>query len=44
MDKVQKELSKTDEMILNGEKKLNAVQDLLLKEENGKNKEVRVII
>merc|ERR1712213_119226 len=32
MEKVQRELSKTDEIILNGEKALDAVKELLAKE------------
>ena len=40
MEKVQKELSKTDEMILNGEKKLSAIEELLSKEDNSKEQEV----
>ena len=43
MEKVQKELSKTDEMILNGEKKLSAIEELLSKEDNSKEQEVRDI-
>ena len=40
MEKVQKELSKTDEMILNGEKKLSAIEELLSKEDNSEKQEV----
>ena len=43
MNKVQKELSKTDQMILTGEKKLTAAQELLSKEGDRKTNEVKVI-
>ena len=40
MEKVQKELSKTDEIILNGEKKLSAIEEILTKEDNSEKQEV----
>ena len=43
MEKVQKELSKTDEMILNGEKKLSAIEEILSKENDKEKQEVKDI-
>ena len=43
MEKVQNELSKTDEMILNGEKKLSAMEELLIKENDKEKQEVKDI-
>ena len=43
MEKVQKELSKTDEMILNGEKKLSAIEEFLSKENDKEKQEVKDI-
>ena len=43
MEKVQKELSKTDEMILNGEKKLSAIEELLSNENDKEKQEVKDI-
>ena len=43
MEKVQKELSKTDEMIFNGEKKLSAIEELLSNENDKEKQEVKDI-